>query len=205
VNATLPNLLTAARLVSVPVLVALLTADAGVGGGARWWAVVVFVAAAATDFLDGYLARRWAVVSEFGKLADPIADKVLILGALLMIVIVDGIAWWPLAILAVREVAVTMGRLAVAGETVIPASNGGKIKTFLQLAAVTFYLVPGGPSWLDVAAWWCLLAAVAVALATGVDYAVKIVRAARLSHVSLEDQPANSRVVSEGGEVDVVS
>lgn len=179
-NSTLPNLLTAARLVAVPVLVVLLVADAGAGGLARWWAVAVFVLAAATDFLDGYLARRWGVVSEFGKLADPIADKALILSALLMIVIVDAVAWWPLAVLAVREVAVTLGRLAVVSETVIPASSGGKLKTFLQLAAVTFYLVPGGPGWLYVAAWWCLVAAVAVALVTGIDYAIKIRRAARL-------------------------
>ncbi|PKQ25688.1 MAG: CDP-diacylglycerol--glycerol-3-phosphate 3-phosphatidyltransferase [Actinobacteria bacterium HGW-Actinobacteria-4] len=178
-NATLPNLLTTARLVAVPVLVVLLLADAAAGGIARWWAVAVFVVAAATDFLDGYLARRWGVVSEFGKLADPIADKALILSALLMIVMVDGVPWWPLAVLAVREVAVTLGRLAVVADGVIPASNGGKVKTFLQLAAVTFYLIPGAPEALYVAAWWCLVAAVAVALVTGVDYAVKIRRAAR--------------------------
>jgi len=96
-----------------------------------------------------------------------------------MIVMVDGVPWWPLAVLAVREVAVTLGRLAVVADGVIPASNGGKVKTFLQLAAVTFYLIPGAPEALYVAAWWCLVAAVAVALVTGVDYAVKIRRAAR--------------------------
>lgn len=178
-------MLTAARLVAVPIIVVLMIADAGAHGPARWWVLAVFLAAAATDFLDGYFARRWKVVSEFGKLADPIADKALVLTTLLMVVIVDGVAWWPLAVLAVREVGITLGRLAVASEAVIPASAGGKLKTTLQLVAVTLFLVPHAPQWLTAAAWWCLVAAVLVAIVTGLDYAAKIRRVRRAARTPL--------------------
>lgn len=178
-SAALPNLLTAARLVAVPIVMWLLLADSGDDGPMRWWAVGLFMVAAATDYLDGYLARRWGVVSAFGKLADPIADKALVLGSLACLVWVDGVPWWPLAVLVVREVGVTLGRLAVAKDTVIAASRGGKLKTLLQLAAIWFYLLPGTPAWLDVVAWWTLVAAVVVAVVTGVDYARSIVAAVR--------------------------
>lgn len=178
-NAGIPNALTAARLVAVPLMVVLILADDGAQGAMRWWALGVFLVAAATDYLDGYLARRWGVVSSFGTLADPIADKALVLSALLMIVIVDGVAWWPLAVLVVREVGVTVGRLLVADTVVIPASRGGKLKTVLQIAAITFYLYPGGGALLDTVAWWTLVAAVAVAVVTGVDYGARIVGAMR--------------------------
>ena len=183
-NAALPNLLTATRLGAVPVLLALMLVGGAAEGPMRWAALVVFLVAAATDFLDGFLARRWHVVSSFGKLADPIADKALILSGLLTIVIVDGIPWWPLVAIAVREIAITVGRLAVAPRAVIPASRGGKVKTVLQLAAVTFYLIPHGPASLDLVAWWCLVLAVVVAVVTGVDYAIAITRAARLQRSS---------------------
>ncbi len=176
-TAALPNWLTAARLVAVPIVVALVFVDGGSDGALRWWALAVFLLAAFTDFLDGYLARRWHVVSSFGKLADPIADKALVLAALAVLAVVDGIPWWPFVVLTVREVAVTVGRLAVASDVVIAASRGGKVKTVLQLAAVTFYLVPGGPTWLDAVAWWSLVAAVVVAVASGVDYGFRIARA----------------------------
>jgi len=179
VHATVPNILTAARLAAVPVIVIALLADAGQDGWLRWWALVVFLVAAATDFLDGYLARRWGVVSAFGSLADPIADKALILTALATLVWVDGVPWWPLAVLAVREIGVTLGRLAVAAEVVIPASPGGKLKTVLQLVAVTGFLVPHSSPAIDTAAWWALLAAVVVALLTGVHYTWRMVVAHR--------------------------
>lgn len=184
-NAALPNLLTATRLVAVPVIVALLIADDGTFGSARWWALAVFLIAASTDFFDGFLARRWGVVSSFGKLADPIADKALILTALVMLVVVDAIPWWPVIVLAVREVAITVGRLAVAHDAVIPASPGGKLKTALQLAAVTFFMVPHAPSWLVGAAWVCLVAAVVVALITAVHYSIAI----RRVWVTMHTQP----------------
>ncbi len=174
-----PNILTALRLIGMPIVVWFIVADDGSNGPQRWWALVVFLVAAATDFLDGHLARRWKVVSSFGKLADPIADKVLILAVLAALSVVDDVAMWPIVVLALREVAVTLGRLWVADRVVIPASRGGKLKTTLQIAAITFYLWPPSPAWLDTIAWWCLLAAVAVAVLTGVDYWRRIAAARR--------------------------
>ncbi len=179
-TALLPNLLTALRLVAVPGVVWLVLADDGVDGDLRWWALLVFLVASATDFFDGFLARRWKVVSAFGKLADPIADKALILAALAALCVTDGVPWWPLAILAVREVAVTLGRFAVIDHGVLAASGGGKVKTAVQIGAVTFYLWPHGPAWLRDFAWWCLLAAVVIAVVTGVQIAREIVRMRRL-------------------------
>ncbi len=171
-----PNALTALRLVGVPALVWTMVADDGANGPLRWWALLIFLVASATDFLDGYLARRWGVVSVFGKLADPIADKALILAALATLSAVDRVPWWPFIVLAVREVAVTLGRFAVMDRGVIAASGGGKVKTTVQIAAVTFYLWPNGPQWLDTVAWWCLLLAIAIAVVTGVQYGREIVR-----------------------------
>ncbi len=174
-----PNALTALRLVAVPGLVWLLITDNGTDGFLRWWALLVFLVASATDFLDGFLARRWSVVSVFGKLADPIADKALILAALAALSAIDSVPWWPLIVLAIREVAVTCGRFTVINRGVIAASGGGKIKTTVQIAAVTFYMWPHGPTWLDTAAWWCLLLAVVIGVVTGIQYGAQIVRLRR--------------------------
>src|SRR6187431_3014092 len=175
----LPNWLTWARLIAVPIVMVLLAIDDGAEGTARWWALAVFFVASVTDFLDGYLARRWHVITSFGKLADPIADKALVLGTLLMLVITDDIPWWPLAILTIREVAVTVGRLRLASTAVIPASRGGKIKTMLQLLAIGLYLIPGAPDAVDTVAWWLLVASVIVAVVTWVDYEARLSRARR--------------------------
>ncbi len=174
-----PNALTALRLFAVPAVVWLVVADDGADGSLRWWALLVFLVASATDFLDGFLARRWQVVSSFGKLADPIADKALVLAALVAISDIDGVPWWPIAVLAVREVAVTLGRFAVIDKGVLAASGGGKVKTAVQIGAITFFLWPHGPEWLDVVAWWCLLLAVAIAVVTGLQIAREIVRMRR--------------------------
>lgn len=179
VSAALPNILTAARLVAVPLIVALLVMDEGRGGVERWWALSLFLLAAATDYLDGYLARRWAVVSTFGKLADPIADKVLVLATLAALSFIDGIGWWAVVILAIREITVTVGRLMVAGDIVIAASRGGKVKTALQMAAITLFLWPATAAWTDVTAYVLLVAAVLAAVVTGYDYMRRIVTALR--------------------------
>lgn len=171
-----PNLLTVLRLLAVPVVVACLIADDGLQGTARWVAWWAFGLAAATDALDGYLARRWQVISSFGKLADPLADKALVLGAMITIAALGETPWWPLVIVAVREVGVTLGRLAVAKDVVIPASQGGKLKTTLQILALLLLLFPTHTAWVDSVGWWLLLASVAVAVVTGVDYAVRIAR-----------------------------
>ena len=173
----LPNILTTLRLLAAPVMVVLFVLDDGAEGALRWLALIVFLTAAATDLLDGYLARRWRVVSTFGKLADPIADKVLVLSALAMLAAFDEVPWWPFLVLLVREIAVTFGRFAVASGTVIPASAGGKVKTTLQVIAIGAMLIPMAPDWVDEVAMWVLIAAVALAIVTGVDYGGRIVRA----------------------------
>jgi len=178
----LPNWLTWARLIAVPIVMVLLAIDGDDDGAAQWWALGVFFVASLTDFLDGYLARRWHVITSFGKLADPIADKALVLGTLLMLVIYDDVPLWPLAILTIREVAVTVGRLRVASTTVIPASRGGKIKTMLQLLAIGLYLIPGTPDAVTTVAWWLLVASVVVAVVTWVDYEARLSRARRSGH-----------------------
>ncbi len=186
----LPNWLTWARLVAVPIVMVLLGIDGGDKGSARAWALVVFVVAAATDFLDGYLARRWHVITSFGKLADPIADKALVLGTLLMLVITDGVPWWPLAVLFVREVVVTVGRIQVVHRAVIPASRGGKIKTVLQLLSMSLYLLPIDNEAVTTTAWWLLVASVAVAVITWIDYEARLAKARRLpeqEHVADDD------------------
>jgi CDP-diacylglycerol---glycerol-3-phosphate 3-phosphatidyltransferase len=184
VTALVPNALTALRLLGVPALIWLMLANDDAGGSLGWWALLVFLLASATDFLDGFLARRWKAVSVFGKLADPIADKALILAALAALSVVDGVPWWPFIVLAIREVAVTFGRFAVMDRGVIAASGGGKVKTAVQIAAVTFYLWPHGPTWLHSVAWWCLLLAIAIAVVTGVLYGRDIIRLRREAPVA---------------------
>jgi len=173
---TVPNLLTVLRLIAVPVMVLCLFEDHEAQGQWRWIAWVVFVVAAATDALDGYLARRWEVVSSFGKLADPLADKALVLGALVVLALQSETPWWPVIVIAVREAGVTIGRLAVARDVVIAASTGGKLKTALQVLAIFLLLLPTHADWVDVVGWWVLVASVVVAVATGVDYAWRIGR-----------------------------
>ena len=177
----LPNWLTWARLVAVPIVMLLIYVDDGAEGTARGWATVLFGVAAATDFLDGYLARRWHVVSSFGKLADPIADKALVLGTLLMLTIVDGMPWWPFAVLLLREVAVTVSRMRIRSTVIIPASPVGKIKTMLQLVSLGFFLLPGMPAYIDEIAWWMLIASVALAIVSWADYEARVIRARRSS------------------------
>ena len=173
-----PNLLTVLRLVAVPVMVACLFLDHEAQGQWRWIAWTVFVVAAATDALDGYLARRWEAVSSFGKLADPLADKALVLGALVVLALQAETPWWPVIVIAVREAGVTIGRLAVARDVVIAASMGGKLKTALQVLAIFLFLLPTHAGWVDDVGWWVLVASVVIAVATGIDYAWKIGRVA---------------------------
>lgn len=185
----LPNVLTVSRLVAVPVMVACLLVDDGAQERWRWIAWLVFVFAAATDALDGYLARRWEVVSSFGKLADPLADKALVLGALVVLAAQSEIPWWPLIVIGMREAAVTIGRLAVAKDVVIPASAGGKLKTALQVLAIFMLLLPTHAAWVDMVGWWVLVVSVIIAVVTGIDYAWRI-RTVAIRHRVTKARPS---------------
>src|SRR6201987_660010 len=127
----LPNLLPTARLVLVPVF--LFALFAGDGHETRWRiaAFVVFAVAVITDRFDGALARSYGMVTEFGKLADPIADKALIGAALIGLSMIGDLPWWVTVVIMVREVGITALRFAVLRRGVIPASRGGKLKTLV--------------------------------------------------------------------------
>ena len=138
----LPNALTFLRALLVPVILWLFAQD---DRGAQWWAFGIFVFAAATDSIDGWVARRWHGVTRWGQLADPIADKLLIIGALASLAAVDKLPWWAVVVIAGREAAVTLLRLRLVRglDLVMPASHWGKAKTVSQVVAVGAFLWPG--------------------------------------------------------------
>jgi CDP-diacylglycerol--glycerol-3-phosphate 3-phosphatidyltransferase len=175
------NALTVFRLALVPVFVVALFAHGGHDELWRFLAWVVFAIASVTDRIDGDIARKRGLVTEFGKLADPIADKALIGAALIGLSILNDLPWWITVVMLVREVGVTVLRFWVIRHGVIPASRGGKVKTLLQAVATgLFVLLPIG-GWLKPVAWTLMAAAVIVALVTGVDYVARAVRLRRAS------------------------
>ncbi len=174
-NWNLPNALTLLRIVLVPFFIWAFLADAGDFGWQRWLAVVLFVVAIYTDKLDGDIARARGLVTSFGKIADPIADKLLIGSALIMLSAVGELWWWVTIVMLVREIGITLLRFVVIRYGVMAASKGGKLKTVLQTVAIFVYLLPVTPAvgWLSVVALAVMLLALAVTVVTGVDYVVK--------------------------------
>ena len=167
------NVLTIVRIILVPVFVACLVA-----GGTAWriTAFVLFWIASATDFLDGRLARQRGLVTDFGKIADPIADKALTGAALITLSAMHELSWWVTAVILVREVGVTLLRFAVIKRGVIAASRGGKLKTLLQMLAISLYVLPGP---FGVVRPAVMGLAVVVTLVTGADYVLRAVRLRR--------------------------
>jgi CDP-diacylglycerol--glycerol-3-phosphate 3-phosphatidyltransferase len=165
------NALTVARLCLVPVFVVLLLTG---GDAARIAACVTFGVASATDFLDGELARRRGLITDFGKIADPIADKALTGSALIVLSALGELPWWVTAVILFRELAVTGLRFWVISHGVIAASRGGKAKTLLQVVAIALYILPGP---FQIARELVMAAALIVTVVTGADY---VARAARL-------------------------
>lgn len=159
------NLFTLLRVVLVPVIAALLLVD---GAAARWWALAVFTVAALSDGIDGWVARRWGGSTTWGKLADPAADKLLIVGTLGLLALRREVSWWVVAVVVVREVAVTVQRSVLARRGVLmPASIYGKAKTVSQVVAIMAYLAPPVPRAVAAVA---LAIAVLLTLASGVEY-----------------------------------
>ena len=163
------NVLTVVRIVLVPVFLGLVVASGMDGAGPRIAACLVFCVASATDFVDGWIARRWSLVTAFGKVADPIADKALTGTALVLLSAYDRLPWWVTLLILVREWGVTALRFWVIRYGIIPASRGGKLKTVLQIAAIAWYLWPV-PEPVDVVGPWLMGAALLVTVVTGVDY-----------------------------------
>ncbi|MFZ7088082.1 CDP-diacylglycerol--glycerol-3-phosphate 3-phosphatidyltransferase [Curtobacterium sp. RRHDQ10] len=141
-TANIANIITVVRILMAPLFIALLLVDDGADGSLRIWAAVLFVVAIVTDSADGIIARRQNLVTDFGKLVDPIADKVLIGGALVSLSVLGELPWYVTVIIMVREIGITVFRFLVLSDRVIPASRGGKIKTVLQAVAITVALIP---------------------------------------------------------------
>jgi CDP-diacylglycerol--glycerol-3-phosphate 3-phosphatidyltransferase len=166
------NALTGLRLVLVPVFLALTVASGMTQPHLRMAACVVFVVASATDFVDGWIARTWHLVTAFGKVADPIADKALTGTALVLLSWYGRLPWWVTGLILLRELGITALRFVVIRRGIIPASRGGKIKTVLQIAAISWYLWPVSGALVEVGPV-IMGGAVVITLATGVDYVVR--------------------------------
>ncbi len=176
----LANALTVFRLVLVPVFLVALFHGSGHETGWRVAAWAVFAVASITDRIDGELARKRNSVTEFGKLADPIADKALVGAALIGLSILHDLPWWVTVVILAREVGVTVLRFWVIRHGVLAASRGGKLKTLLQGVAIGLFVLPEW-GWLRDIAWVVMIAAIVVALVTGFDYVGRAVRLRRAS------------------------
>ena len=169
------NILTLVRFILVPVFVVLVVWSGFDESFLQVLAAVVFLIASLTDFVDGWVARRFGYVTRLGKVADPIADKALTGAALVLFSLYGLLPWWATGVILVREWGITLLRLWVIRYGVIAASRGGKVKTALQTLAIALYLCPL-PAWLDTIAEWVMWTAVAVTVITGVDYVRQAVR-----------------------------
>jgi CDP-diacylglycerol--glycerol-3-phosphate 3-phosphatidyltransferase len=178
----LPNVLTMLRIALVPFFVWFLIADApglqSEAGPWRWAAAAAFAVAIYTDKLDGDIARSRNLVTDFGKIADPIADKLLIGSALVMLSVLSELPWWVTVVILVREWGITALRFFVIRYGVIPASRGGKLKTVVQTVAIFLYLLPLAAimPWLSWAAFGVMMVAVLITVWTGVEYVVEALR-----------------------------
>ncbi|MEU9369833.1 CDP-diacylglycerol--glycerol-3-phosphate 3-phosphatidyltransferase [Streptomyces avermitilis] len=163
------NLLTMLRLVLVPGFVALMLADGGYDPAWRAWAWAAFAVAMITDIFDGHLARTYNLVTDFGKIADPIADKAIMGAALICLSSLGDLPWWVTGVILGRELGITLLRFVVIRYGVIPASRGGKLKTLTQGVAVGMYVLAlTGP--LATLRFWVMGVAIVLTVVTGLDY-----------------------------------
>lgn len=167
-----PNALTVLRILMVPLFGWLLLAQGGQDERLRWWALAVFLVAITTDWVDGFLARRQGLITAFGKLMDPIADKALVGTALVGLSVIGLLPWWVTVVILVREIGITLMRFVVIKRGVIPASRGGKLKTVLQAVGISLVMAPL-IGWLDDVGLWVMYLATVVTVLTGIDYLVQ--------------------------------
>ncbi len=167
----LPNILTIVRLVIVPLFGWMLLAHPNEAGW-RWATMLVFLIASLTDVADGYLARKYDLVSDFGKLWDPMADKALTGMAFVGLSILGELPWWITIVILVREWGITWLRFAIKKYAVMPASKGGKAKTVTQTIALVLFLLNLSllPVFVAWSAWMFMTIAVALTVFTGIDY-----------------------------------
>lgn len=184
----LPNAITVARIPLAVVFFVVLLLGGAYGDGdlaLRWVAAVLFIVAISTDWVDGYLARRFDIVSDFGKLWDPIADKLLTGAGFIGLAILGEVGWWLVAIILVREWGITIHRLMVVKEHVVAAAWMGKLKTAVQAVALSWALLPlhviiGMPVWTVVTAVLMIIVLV-LTVASGIDYIAAQLRGSRRS------------------------
>ena len=184
-----PNALTTLRIAMVPFFAWALLIDNGESSGWRWVAYGLFALAALTDKIDGDLARKHNLGTNFGKIADPIADKALTGMAFVGLSIIGELWWWVTIVVLVREWGITFMRLWLVRQgVVLPAGQGGKLKTFVQTMSLGLLIMPllqleGFWEPIGLVVWWLAMAGMAVAVAitvvTGVDYVVKTMAARR--------------------------
>jgi CDP-diacylglycerol---glycerol-3-phosphate 3-phosphatidyltransferase len=172
------NALTVVRLILIPVFVIFVVASEMTDPALRIAAAVTFGIASVTDLADGWIARRWQLVTSFGKVADPIADKALTGTALVLLSAYEVLPWWVTVVILIREVGITVLRFWALRYEVMGASRGGKVKTALQILAITWYLWPF-PSGLAAIGPWIMGAAMIVTLVTGADYVASVIRMRR--------------------------
>ncbi|WP_327326440.1 CDP-diacylglycerol--glycerol-3-phosphate 3-phosphatidyltransferase [Streptomyces sp. NBC_01210] len=163
------NILTMVRLVLVPGFVMLMLQDGGYDPAWRAWAWAAFAVAMITDIFDGHLARTYNLVTDFGKIADPIADKAIMAAGLICLSALGDLPWWVTGVILFRELGITLMRFWVIRHGIIPASRGGKMKTLAQGTAVGMYVLAlTGP--LATLRFWVMALAVLLTVVTGLDY-----------------------------------
>jgi len=183
-NWNAPNIITGARIVATPFFIWMLLADHGQMGALRWAAAVFFVVAIATDAWDGYIARSRGLVTDLGKLLDPIADKFLTGSALVCLSILDELNWWVTIVVLVREIGITVHRLFEARSVVLAAAWMGKLKTVAQSVAIALALFPfaslaSGTVFAEIMTWLntiTMTIAVGLTIASGIDYVIHVLR-----------------------------
>lgn len=173
---SVPNLITYVRILFVPALVAALIIDGGAHGPWRWVAAALFIVGIASDAVDGHLARSRNLISDVGKLLDPIADKAITGATMVMLSILGELPWWVTIVILVRELGITVWRLIEARRIVLPAGRGGKLKTIVQAIALSLALLPL-PALLGDWMHWVntvfMSAALILTVWSGVDYLVR--------------------------------
>lgn len=184
IPAQLPNAITIVRIFCAPVVIWMMLADGGLDGPLRWWAAILFIVAIATDGIDGHLARKHGLVSDLGKLLDPIADKALTGVAFVGLSILAELPWWITIVVLVREIGITVHRLLVASTHVVAAAWMGKLKTVAQAVALSLALLPLATvlgewiTWVNIVT---MTIAVALTVASGIDYVISEIRGSRRS------------------------
>ncbi|HZJ49030.1 MAG TPA: CDP-diacylglycerol--glycerol-3-phosphate 3-phosphatidyltransferase [Acidimicrobiia bacterium] len=175
-NWNVPNAITVVRILLAPLFIWMLLADGGADGALRWAAAILFIVAIATDGIDGAIARRHNLVTNLGKLLDPIADKILTGGALVCLSILGELPWWVTGVILVREIGITVFRFVMLRDRVIPASRGGKLKTVAQSVAISAALLPlwliFGKNPMDYVNIVLMSIAFVLTVVSGIDYLV---------------------------------